>query len=450
MRQPLFAGPLLAVLVAGILAVASLALPAKASVYINSDNLDLRNSLNVLVNAGHISIPLQQYPMPWRSILLDLDTLNNSQLGAAEQLALLHVRHYLRNAQNGPQTWIKAQVNSDPPRLSRFARSVHQQGKLSIARHVKGERFAARLQVNQRWQPIENDNKQTLDGSYLAYNLGDVSISLDALPLWWGPAQHSSLLMSGNARPLTKLRLDYSPDLAPLGFNPLHFSTFVGYNKTQLGGLSVTREMLGLRAAMQFNWGIQAGLSAIQQTASREDGRPVPDNAMLSIDLRKGWQWQQQQFAVYAEVGFDGQLEDGENPAFTAGAEWHFNARLWGEQPMRHSLVAEYTDTESRNFYQHLPRISEQPFYQQYQQNIGSGFAPDSRTLSFSYRLFRADGSGWTVQLGQSSVPAADNQSHALLQRTQPLWGGLLNLGFDYQDNSADEIGARLSWQWRF
>ncbi|WP_404402125.1 capsule assembly Wzi family protein [Idiomarina seosinensis] len=446
MRQPPFAAPLLALL----LALASFALPAKASVYISSDNLDLRNSLNLLVNAGHISIPLQQYPMPWRSILMDLNTIDSSNLNNAEQLALLHVRHYLRNAQSGPQTWVQAQVNTDPPRLSRFGRSVHEQGKISVARHIKGERFAARLQLNQRWQPLEDDNEQTLDGSYLAYNLGDFSVSLDALPLWWGPAQHSSLLMSNNARPLNKLRLDYSSNWPAAGFNPLHLSAFIGYNETKLQDISVSREMLGLRAALQVNGGIDAGLSVVHQASADEQGNHIPDNTMLSLDLRKGWQWQQQQFALYAELGFDGQLEDGENPAFTVGGEWHFNAVLWGEQPTRHTLAAEYTDTESTNFYQRSARLGEQPFYQHYRQNIGSGFAPDSRTLSLSYRMFQADGSGWTVQLGRSTRLSGDDQSQALLQRTQPLWGGLLEVGFDYQDSSADELGARLNWQWRF
>lgn len=433
---------------------------AQSSVYISADNQDLRNSLNVLVDAGLINTPLQQLPMPWRAILLELDTIDTQQLNDTQQLALLQLRHYLRNAQSGPQTYVKLQASSEAPWVNRFGRSVQERGSLSVARHFKGERFAARLQINHRWDPYEDDNEQTLDGSYLAYNFGDVSLSLDAQPLWWGPAQHSSLLMSTNARPLTKLRLDYSPDFAPIGLNPLHVSTFVGYNETRLGNINVSREVLGLRAATQLQWGLQAGLSAlhqssVHQTSTTDINSEIPDNTMVSLDLRKGWHWQQHHFAAYAEVGFDGQLEEGENPAFTVGGEWQFNASIFSDQQMRHTLVAEYTDTESRNFYQRLPRVSTQPFYQHYQRNLGSSFAPDSRTLSLSYRLFAADGSGWTAQLAYSSLADDSNQTQALLQRSQPVFGGLLNIGFEYNDNeragaNTDDIGARISWEWRF
>lgn len=453
MRKSLFSAIILA---CGLVTVAP---QAQSSVYIDANNQDLRNSLNVLVDAGFINTPLQQFPMPWRAILLELDTIDNQQLNATQRLALLQVRHYLRNAQSGPQTYLKLQASSEAPWVNRFGRSVQERGSLSIARHFKGERVAARLQINHRWDPYENDNEQTLDGSYIAYNFGDVSLSLDAQPLWWGPAQHSSLLMSTNARPLTKLRFDYSPDFAPIGLNPLHVSAFVGYNDTQLGEFSIAREVIGLRAATQLRWGLHAGISAVHQTATTEAGVnntiDMPDNTMLSLDLRKGWNWQQHHFAAYAEVGFDGQLEDGENPAYTVGGEWQFNASIFSSQEMRHTLVAEYTDTESRNFYQRLPRIAEQPFYQHYQRNLGSSFAPDSRTVSVSYRLFAADGSGWTAQLAHSRLTDDNNQTQALLQRSQPLFGGLLNIGFEYNEDdrssgARDEIGARLSWEWRF
>lgn len=449
MRKSLFSAIFLAV------GLTTLTPQAQSSVYIDATHQDLRNSLNVLVNAGLINTPLQQFPMPWRAILLELNTIDNQRLNPTQRLALLQVRHYLRNAQSGPQTYLRIQASSEAPWVNRFGRSVQERGSLSVARHFKGERVAARLQINHRWEPYEQDNEQTLDGSYIAYNFGDVSLSLDAQPLWWGPAQHTSLLMSTNARPLTKLRLDYSPDFAPIGLNPLHFSTFIGYNETKLGELDVSREVIGLRAASQLRWGLHAGVSAIQQTATTDAGTAIPDNTMLSLDLRKGWHWGNHHLAAYAEIGFDGQLEEGENPAFTIGGEWQFNASLWSDQLMRHTLVVEYTDTESRHFYQRLSRLANQPFYQHYQRNLGSSYGPDSRTLSASYRLFAADGSGWTAQLSHARLADDSTQTQALLQRSQPLLDGLLNIGFEYSNderdsNSSDDIGARISWEWRF
>lgn len=438
-----------------ITALGLIAPSVQASVYISADNKDLRNSLNVLVDAGLINAPVQQFPMPWRAILLALDSVNAEQLNTTQQLALRHIRHYLRNAESGPQTYVKAQISNDAPWLNHFGRSIQQRGNVSIARHFNGKNVAARLQINHRWKPFEGDNEQTLDGSYLAYSFGDVSVGLDAQPLWWGPAQHSSLLMSTNARPLTKLRLDYSPDFPPVGINPLHLSTFIGYNETQLGEFSVNRKLAGLRAATRLNWGVDVGLSTVHQTATTERGVTLPKNTMVSFDFRKGWNWGSHHFAAYAEVGFDGQLQQDESPAYTLGGEWQFNASVFDTQPMRHTVVAEYTDTQSRNFYQRLASPQAQPFYQHYQRNLGSSFAPDSKTLSLSYRLFAADGSGWTAQFSHSSLTIKGSQRQALLERSQPLLGGLLNIGFQYTagDLLADktnELAATLSWEWRF
>lgn len=436
-----------------VFASASMTPTAHSSVYVNADDLDLRNSINILANANIINIPMQQFPMPWRAILLDLETVDSSALETTQQLALLHVRHHLRNAQNGPQTQVKVQAGTDNSAISGFGRSPKERGKLSVARHFKGERLAARLQINHRWQPYENDNEQTLDGSYLAYNFDDLSVSFDALPLWWGPAQNSSLLLSTNARPFSKIRLDYSPDFAPAGFNPMHISAFVGYNKTQFGANSVSREVVGLRAATTVNWGIDAGISAVHQTAD-SGAIDLPENTMISVDARKGWNWGKHSLAAYAEIGFDGQLEDGETPAFTLGTEWQFNGSWWGQTDMRHTFVAEYTDTESKSFYQRLTTTSGQPFYQHYQRNIGSSFAPDSKTVSLSYRLFKADGSGWGLKLARASLVNDSNQTQALIRRSQPLLAGLLNVELEYADQvysqDTDEFTARFSWEWRF
>lgn len=426
---------------------------SQASVYISSDNQDLRNSLNVLANAGLISIPVQQFPMPWRSILLDLETIDNHSLNKTQQLALMQVRHYLSNAQNGPKTYLKLSASSEAPWLNRFGRSVQEQGKISIARHFQGEQFAGRLQLNHRWDPYEGENKQTLDGSYLAYNLGDVSLSLDALPLWWGPSQHSSLLMSTNARAVKKLRFDYSPDYAPIGLQPLHISAFIGRTDTHINGIGIERELAGLRMATRFDSGLTAGLSAIHQTKDSDSQFQLPENTMVSLDIRQGWQWQEHHFAIYGEVGFDGRLEDGEHPAFIAGAEWQFNGTLWGNQPMRHTIVVEYSDTKSKQFYQYKGNDTAQRYYQHEDRILGSSFAPDSKTLSASYRLFAADGSGWTAQVAHSKLTDGDTQQQALLQRSQPLFGGLLNIGFEYNESlhsDDDEVGARISWEWRF
>lgn len=427
---------------------------SQASVYINSNDIDLKNSLSVLSSSGLITVPVQQYPLTWRALLLDIESINQAELSNTEALALEHLRHYLRQAETGPKTYLQVSAGSNAPWVNRFGRSVHEQSKLSIARHFTGDNFAARVQVNHRSKPYENDNDLTFDGSYVAYNFGNISASIDSLPLWWGPSQHSSLLMSNNARPVNKLRLDYTPDYAPIGFSPLHVSGFVGYSKSQFDNDSISRELVGIRAASQVSKGLTIGMGVIHQTEHSSPNQAFESNTMLGLDVKKAWSWHQHQFASYAEVAFDGQLQDGESPAFTLGSEWQVNAKIWGSQPLRHTVVAEYTDTSAESFYQKYNNSSNTPYYQHYQRNLGSSFAPDSKTLSLSYRAFAADGSGWLAQIAYSSVEEGDNQQQALLQRSQPLFGGLMNVSVSYHSgvrtSSDSEVGGRITWQWRF
>ena len=180
------------------------ATPSYASVWIEASDVELRNSLIVLAESGLIETPIQQYPVAWKSILPQLDALDPSKLSNTQKLALQHVRHSLSQAQSGPKTrWYIAATDSENI-VHDYGDDTYEEGKISLSRTMHGERWAARLQINYRQDPFEDDHKKTLDGSYLAYNLNDWSFSVDALPLRWGPAEHSSLLFSNNARPIPK------------------------------------------------------------------------------------------------------------------------------------------------------------------------------------------------------------------------------------------------------
>lgn len=413
--------------------------PSYASVWIEASDVELRNSLIVLAESGLIETPIQQYPVAWKSVLPQLDALDPSELSNTQKLALQHVRHSLSQAQSGPKTrWYIAATDSENAVLD-YGDDTYEEGKISLSRTMHGERWAARVQVNYRQDPFEGDHKKTLDGSYLAYNLNDWSFSVDALPLRWGPAEHSSLLFSNNARPIPKVRVDYAPDYPPAGMAPFKISLFSGY---QDDGYSQHYQVHGIRFSSQFLSKLWFGISAIEQ---RED---TISNRMLTADARTGFNWGKHQFSAYAEIGIDKQLESDDKPAYTLGGQW-----MMGSDSVRHSVTVEYSQLDGGNEHDfYSTNNAGRQYFLSHQRNPGSPFPKGTQTASFSYRQFSNDGSAWTVLVSRSNNDGADSTSRALIRRTQPVWDSLVRLSVQYLDSPVidQDVGVQLSWEWRF
>lgn len=413
---------------------------ALSSVWIEADNIELRNSLIVLSESDLIDTPIHQFPMTWKSLLPELDALELSTLTPTQQFALKHIRHQLAQAQNGPKTrWYLGWTDTDTP-VQDYDDSTYEQGKVSISRRLHGTHWAARIQVNYRHDPLEGDHNKTLDGSYLAYNLNDWSFSIDALPLRWGPAEHSSLLFSNNARPLPKIRIDYAPDYPPAGMNPFKISVFSAY---QDDGYHHHFRTDGIRFSSQLFQQLWVGLSAIQQ-----NGDTRPDNRMLTADVRTGVNWGTHQFSAYAELGIDRKLEADDSPVYTVGGQWQF-----GSAQQRHSLTLEYSQLdggEAHDFYS--LDDAQRPYYLSHQRTPGSPFPRQSQTFSASYRLFSADGSAWSALVSHSKKPNDDTLSRALIRRTEPALWGLIRVSLQYLDDTEydSDVGIQLSGEWRF
>ncbi|MDV6316884.1 capsule assembly Wzi family protein [Idiomarina sp. HP20-50] len=413
---------------------------AVGSVWIEANDVELRNSLIVLAESGLIKTPIQQFPITWKSLLPELDALELRKLSAPQQLALRHVRHQLAQAQNGPKTrWYIAATDSEQV-VKDYGDDTYEEGKISLSRTLHGTHWAARIQVNYRQDPFEDDNNKTLDGSYLAYNLNDWSFSLDSLPLRWGPAEHSSLLFSNNARPMPKIRIDYAPDYPPAGMNPFKLSFFSAY---QDDGYSHYYRIDGIRFSSQLLQHLWFGVSAIQQNADER-----PDNRMLTADARSGFAWGVHQFSGYLEVGIDRKLEADDKPAYTIGTQW-----MTGSKERRHSVTVEYSQLDGgdeHNFY--TLDENNRPYFLNHQRNPGSPFPRESQTLSASYRQFSADGSAWTALLSHSKAEGDNTFSRALFRRTEPAFSGLIKISLQYLDGHRydNEVGVQLSGEWRF
>jgi membrane-associated phospholipid phosphatase len=94
--------------------------------------------------------------------------------------------------------------------------------------------------------PFSTYNQFRLIEAYIGVNLHNVQISFGRQSLWWGPGEHSTMLMGNNAEPFAMLRVDtVSPFHLPWifkYFGPMHIETFFG----QLSGSQFVNTETGM------------------------------------------------------------------------------------------------------------------------------------------------------------------------------------------------------------
>lgn len=461
---------------------------AAASPWLEADDTYLRQSLLTLANAGLVNVPVNTYPLPWKAIMADLKDVESARLPADLQFAVSHVKHMLNQAQHGGQTAIILSGHSEDLTLAGFGQQHHERGKVTIKHQFTGRTLAARVQINHRHNPSDNRNKTSFDGSYFAASLGDWIVSIDALPLWWGPGQDSALAMSTHARPIEKIQLSrFNPeplDLPVLNWlGPVSLTSFVGQldpsrgdaNDSLLWGVRVTARPfsaveLGVSHTAQVN-GERLDRDAI---GANPDLVAIDDNHLLAADIRVSFNTDYGNGAVYGELAND----TGDNwvagSAWLAGLEWH-----QGDADSHVSWFVEATDTLAtciegasggNCFYEHQDYLDG---YRHHGQAIGSMYDTDTSAVTFGMRWHNNQGHGWQVKLrdihfnrddrqpvagGHPFFDNATDRQQLELSHRRGIFNGLLEVGIqtwrDRQVGNSEwdstETGIYGSWEWRF
>ena len=137
-----------------------------------------------------------------------------------------------------------------------------------------GEAYAYRIKGSYVHDRIDSQEYR-LDGSYLAYALGNWSFSVDKIDRWWGPGWEGSLILSNNARPVPAVSItrnvSYPSELPVLSWlGPWTATTFMGQMESDR---AVPNPYLwGFRFEFSpFSW-LELGVSRTAQWAG--DGRP--------------------------------------------------------------------------------------------------------------------------------------------------------------------------------
>ncbi|RUO30346.1 capsule assembly Wzi family protein [Aliidiomarina soli] len=391
-------------LMAVILAGLSGSFSAHAGPWIDADDVYLRASIQQLADAGFLRGHVTTYPLMWSGIARDMSEIDVSWLTADQTLAYYRIRSALQFAQQPRVNGIKLSANSDEYRQQSFADTYRENGALQFSRTFVNAHSAARLRTS--FRAGSSDGKDyAFEGSYLATTLGNWAISIDQMPIWWGPGQDSALALSTNAQPIQALRMNRLQDdpfqLPVLNWaGHWHATAFIG--RTQSAGPLGDNEIAGARLTTRPFSALQLGMSYTQQwggSGGNFAGSSGADsdvdygqqrNQLVAADARIALPYA---VALYGEVarraGDSKQVSDA---AMLFGVDHYltFSDNL-------HQLFLEYADVPA---YFYDDEVDPQG-YRRWQASMGAGQDQDVSSISLGYRFQQADGTSWRITLRQ-------------------------------------------------
>ena len=415
-----------------------------AAPWVEPDDLALRNDIQLLADIGLITAPVTTYPLMWNAIKDDILSANTSLLSDEQIQALNHVRYNYKYASSNQNTTKKSiYLATNQNRFTSYGNDHFDQGNIELSDEFFVGNLAGKLQVNYRLGLDDNPELNqgsdfNLDGSYLAYKLGNWVLSAGAIERWWGPGIDTNLIMTTNSRPLPAMSITRDNSAA---FETPWLSWIGPWTLTaQMAQLEESRAVpetmmwstrgtfrplrgLELGASWSLQWGGEGQPSSMSDffkaiTGGQEcaNGEPTCDPSMLTqygnhlagFDAR----WSDTVFglpyAVYGQrIGEDspdgGLITD---KADLYGIETRFT--LFGQRIMAN---LEYTDTQvacaGRDstylncYYEHSTYKSG---YRYYRRTIGSTYDNDAKTIVATFLIQTTAGNSWQLKFRKAQL----------------------------------------------
>lgn len=297
-----------------------------AGPWIDANQVFLRADIQLLADKGIINAPINHWPIMWSDIAQDIQDIDIELLPEAYRTSVLRLNFYYKKAQKSSSKTALFIAN-ETPKFKRFGDSHLEKGEASISREFIGDSWAVKLQTTHVVDALD-DKSFRLDGSYIAYKLGNWNLTAGAVQRWWGPGWDTAIIQSNNARPVPGLSLNRinsnafeTPWLSWLG--TWNFTSFMGQLEDKGRAVPKTllwQNRLSLKPFKQFEiafsratqWGGDGrdnSLSAFWDmlSPSESDNKLANDendrdtNDLGSIDLR----FNTSNFGVYYQMGFE-------------------------------------------------------------------------------------------------------------------------------------------------
>ncbi|MCC5450265.1 capsule assembly Wzi family protein [Rheinheimera sp. UJ51] len=438
-----------------------LALPLQAAPWVNTDDLYLRSSIQLLADAGHLKTPVNTLPLMWRPLLQDLTTLDSSILDEHELLAYTRLLTAARFAQQSSSSALTVSASTDPLGQSAGANQYQQKGLFAISSEVVANNWSAGVVKQFRKDPFDSnlysDNTSNWDGSYGAYAVGNWALIAGVLPQWWGPAQQQSFSFDNRTRPAKSLQLSRLNANELLGstfdwFGPVHINVQVG----EYAGTAVLRHARygAARANFKPTAALEWGVSVFRIRPYTNELLTVPelfdrysfeDMTTLGVDL----QWRLGAGSVYAEISSQRSVAIANG--WLVGAQWHF-----GHQKLLLNAFAELQYIPEK--YQYWQGLQPDQPLQQLQRMVSVGlkaYSPEGRAAYIKTALTQSN-----MTETASLLTLQDYLIDPLSLQTGiqlPIWQGLLS--FDYHLQYGERYGgqgntlvhaAGFTWEWRW
>ncbi|MCF6435547.1 capsule assembly Wzi family protein [Pseudoalteromonas sp. MMG022] len=446
--------------------LAATSISSFASPWINTNESELKHSIDMLVSAGLINRPVNQYPLLWQGLIQDLDKIEQKQVAHNAQFALTHLRHALTQAKRARYSSVTAYYDDEATLQDGFGERQAAKSGISTYGIMTGKHVSAKVQVNYADEAL--DGKQINHyGSHLAILLGNWSFSAERLNYWWGPANENALLLSNNAAPMTAARISR----ANSNYDGPSWLSFIG--PWQITALAAKQkpslndkrdgDFWGIRLSSTPVRGLELALSATASDFVLElplnAELPTAKQRVAGIDVKYSSLIGGQPISVYAEIA--GNNDHGILPAkttYTMGIE-HF----MGDADYRLKSYLELSDNTTNcqalevNFQCNFQASEGGSQYTERDQWLGAAIGPQAKSLTLASDYYQTGGYGGFAKLKLIDFEALNIERKLLeLGYQQGLFSGLLKAGvFVWRDTNSNEdeqtqSAAKLSWEYQF
>jgi hypothetical protein len=469
-----------------------------ADPWIDTSDSYVRQCVETLAQQGIISHPVNTYPLMWKSIQSDLNSISELSDVNKYSNAVRCVKKYLFYAKKD-LSGIRLSASNSPDTERSYGETWRQEEGLSIYKSAKGKNWAFKVRTNYLNHPIDKQS-QSFTGSYLAGVIGNWVISVDSVDRWWGPGKDSGLILTNNALAFPAFRITRQQSDAPKSrwlswIGKWSFTALVGQQKhnNQTPDTDIWGARLNWRPISALEIGIsrvaQRGRQSIYESVGSFNSQVTYSSILNKATLANRTNLIQSQVTI----GLQLKPQQGLNQLAALDLKWHLTSLInlplsvyyetagdknnfdkpsalmqlagleynWGSKTAIHQLYIESSGTQKYCNNTETPLCGYQnqfntEGFRQYGVTIGSAYGDNAHATVVAYRYWSA---GWQASVkirelnfdddltknnlvNQSGISSFENNDKNEVQfslRTQ-LFDGKLYTQISYSEYSENGI----------
>ncbi|ABM02610.1 hypothetical protein Ping_0762 [Psychromonas ingrahamii 37] len=389
-----------------------------------TDDVYLRSDLQLLADAGIVTVPVNSFPLPWREISVQIKNTSPSALAENTRQAYYHISYKINAAKKGYGNRFLKLKTAQKGLPSSFGQNNDVKWGAFSNVGIDESRFSMRISANYAQYHDKEEAQFNFDNSYFAVTTGKTNFFINTQAQWWSPSWLESISAEQRVHPAYELGLERTfVDLPLLG--SVYFKTGLNQLRSSDDWKYSWRSRLSLRPVNALE------LSFSYFDFQEAQNKDAQDNyQQLSMDGRLSLQSMIDiPLAVYMQHIIDDSQPD--FSAFLIGSDYSVLAA-----GMQMRFVFEYRNTKDDYL----------------------GETLDKKRYSVGSVVQMANDHQWQLFLHHNSSDnsidsSINNPGNQLVGSYRFLiYKGMLSLSLsssDTQENS-DKVNAGLSWELHF